>query len=147
MFVKKMNTIAKSLLEHVDSSSDLIFILLNQYETCNNDSVLFQIKVTSRKDQQQYWVRSDEPYRYVPVKKFAEAFKSFHVGQAMTNELAIPFDKTKSHPAALTTSTYGVSTKELLKAQIDREILLIKRNSFVYIYLLSQVRHINIHKK
>jgi hypothetical protein len=71
--------------------------------------------VTSRKDQEKYWVRSDEPYRYVPVKKFAEAFKSFHVGRAMLNELAVPFDKSKSHPAALTTSKYGVSKKELLK--------------------------------
>jgi hypothetical protein len=82
---------------------------------------------------------SNEPYRYVPVKKFAEAFKSFHIGQAMGDELAVPFDKSKSHPAALTTSKYGVSTKELLKAQIDREILLMKRNSFVYIYMLVQV--------
>ncbi|XP_078148909.1 ABC transporter G family member 36-like [Carex rostrata] len=99
----------------------------------------FLQEVTSKKDQQQYWVCSDEPYRYVPVKKFADAFKSFHVGRAMGNELAVPFDRSKSHPAALTTSKYGVSTKELLKAQIDREILLIKRNSFVYIYMFTQL--------
>ncbi|XP_078165731.1 ABC transporter G family member 36-like isoform X2 [Carex rostrata] len=99
----------------------------------------FLQEVTSRNDQQQYWVSSDKPYRYVPVNKFAEAFKSFHVGQAMRNELAVPFDRRKSHPAALTTSKYGASTKELLKAQIDREILLIKRNSFVYIYLIFQL--------
>ncbi|KAF3332890.1 pleiotropic drug resistance protein 3-like isoform X3 [Carex littledalei] len=99
----------------------------------------FLQEVTSRKDQQQYWVWSDEPYRFVPVKKFAEAFKSFHVGRAMGNELAVPFDRSKSHPAALTTSKYGVSMKELLKAQIDREILLIKRNSFVYIYMFTQL--------
>lgn len=86
-------------------------------------------------------MRSDEPYRYVPVKKFAEAFKSFHVGRAMLNELAVPFDKSKSHPAALTTSKYGVSKKELLKAQIDREILLMKRNSFLYIFKAVQVRN------
>ncbi|KAJ4749521.1 ABC transporter G family member 36 [Rhynchospora pubera] len=99
----------------------------------------FLQEVTSRKDQQQYWKRSDEPYQYVPVKKFADAFKSFHVGRAMADELAVPFDKSKSHPAALTTSKYGVSTMELLKAQIDREILLIKRNSFVYIYMFFQL--------
>ncbi|KAF3334921.1 pleiotropic drug resistance protein 3-like isoform X1 [Carex littledalei] len=99
----------------------------------------FLQEVTSRKDQQQYWTRSDESYRYVPVKKFAEVFKSFHIGRAMADELAVPFDKSKSHPAALTTSKYGVSTKELLKAQIDREILLIKRNSFVYIYMFTQL--------
>ncbi|XP_078161527.1 ABC transporter G family member 36-like [Carex rostrata] len=99
----------------------------------------FLQEVTSRKDQEQYWTRNDEGYRYVPVKKFAEAFKSFHIGRAMGDELAVPFDKSKSHPAALTTSKYGVSTKELLKAQIDREILLLKRNSFVYIFMLTQV--------
>ncbi|KAJ4749522.1 ABC transporter G family member 36 [Rhynchospora pubera] len=99
----------------------------------------FLQEVTSRKDQQQYWVRSDEPYRYVPVKKFADAFKSFHVGRAMFHELAVPFDKSKSHPAALTTSKYGVSQMELLKAQIGREILLMKRNSFFYIFKAFQL--------
>jgi len=97
------------------------------------------LQVTSRKDQQQYWVRHDEPYRFVPVREFAESFHSFHVGQSIGNELAIPFDKTKSHPASLTTSKYGVSTKELLKATAARELLLMKRNSFVYIFKGTQV--------
>jgi len=97
--------------------------------------------VTSKKDQKQYWVRPDEPYRFVSVKEFATAFKSFHTGRAIANELAVPFDKSKSHPAALTTTRYGVSGKELLKANIDREILLMKRNSFVYIFRTFQVTH------
>ncbi|RWW57550.1 hypothetical protein BHE74_00035651 [Ensete ventricosum] len=96
-------------------------------------------KVTSRKDQQQYWTRHDEPYRYVPVREFAEAFHSFHVGRAIGNELSVPYDKSKSHPAALTTTRYGVSNKELLKANIDRELLLMKRNSFVYIFKATQL--------
>ena len=96
-------------------------------------------KVTSRKDQQQYWTRHDEPYRYVPVREFADAFQSFHVGRAIGDELSVPYDKSKSHPAALTTSRYGVSKKELLKANIDRELLLMKRNSFVYIFKATQV--------
>ncbi|XP_074586920.1 ABC transporter G family member 36-like [Curcuma longa] len=99
----------------------------------------FLQEVTSRKDQQQYWARHEDPYRYVPVREFAESFQSFHVGQAMTNELSIPFDKTKSHPAALTTTKYGVSNKELLKANIDRELLLMKRNSFFYVFKASQL--------
>ncbi|KAK9266288.1 hypothetical protein L1049_001810 [Liquidambar formosana] len=37
----------------------------------------FLQEVTSRKDQGQYWVRKDEPYRFVTVKEFAEAFQSF----------------------------------------------------------------------
>ncbi|VAI31687.1 unnamed protein product [Triticum turgidum subsp. durum] len=94
----------------------------------------FLQEVTSRKDQGQYWINSDETYRYVPVKEFAEAFQAFHVGQAIKSELAVPFDKNGSHPAALKTSQYGASMKELLKANINREILLMKRNSFVYIF-------------
>lgn len=73
------------------------------------------------------------------MKEFAEAFQSFHVGEAIRNELAVPFDKSMSHPAALKTSRYGASAKELLKANIDREILLMKRNSFVYIFKAVQV--------
>jgi len=96
-------------------------------------------QVTSRKDQKQYWVRHDKPYQYVSVKDFASAFQSFHVGRAIANELVVPFDKCKNHPSSLTTSRYGVSSWELLKANIDREILLMKRNSFVYIFKTLQV--------
>ncbi|KAF3334923.1 pleiotropic drug resistance protein 3-like isoform X3 [Carex littledalei] len=99
----------------------------------------FLQEVTSRKDQQQYWARYDEPYRYVPVKAFSEAFNSFHVGRNIAHELSVPFDKSTSHPAALTTSRYGVSKKELLMTNIEREILLMKRNSFVYIFKSCQL--------
>lgn len=96
-------------------------------------------QVTSRKDQEQYWAHKDELYRFVTVQGFAEAFQSFHVGRRIGEELATPYDKTKSHPAALTTEKYGVSKKELLKASFSREYLLMKRNSFVYIFKLTQV--------
>ncbi|KAJ0985631.1 hypothetical protein J5N97_003987 [Dioscorea zingiberensis] len=99
----------------------------------------FLQEVTSRKDQPQYWARHDEPYRYVPVREFSEGFHSFHVGKKLERELAEPFDKNKSHPAALTTSKYGVGKMELLKACIDRELLLMKRNSFVYIFRAFQL--------
>nr|CAB3463375.1 unnamed protein product [Digitaria exilis] len=99
----------------------------------------FLQEVTSRKDQKQYWARFDEPYQYVTVKQLSSSFQSFRTGRAIKSELAIPFDKSTSHPAALTTTRYGVSAKELLKANIDREILLIKRNSFVYIFRAFQL--------
>ncbi|KAK3123186.1 hypothetical protein QOZ80_8AG0625730 [Eleusine coracana subsp. coracana] len=99
----------------------------------------FLQEVTSKKDQKQYWARHDEPYRFVPVKKFATEFMSFHTGRRIAKDLAVPFDKTKSHPAALTATRYGVSNKELLKANINREILLMKRNSFVYIFRIFQL--------
>ncbi|KAI4329293.1 hypothetical protein L6164_021576 [Bauhinia variegata] len=99
----------------------------------------FLQEVTSKKDQEQYWVRRDEPYRFVTVTQFAEAFQSFHVGRRIADELAVPFDKSKNHPAALTTKKYGLNKKELLKANISREYLLMKRNSFVYIFKSFQL--------
>ena len=100
-------------------------------------------QVTSRKDQYQYWCRRDEPYRYVSVNDFVEAFKVFHVGNALGLELEVPFDRTKNHPAALTTSKFGISRMELLKACFSREWLLMKRNSFIYIIKVAQVRNMH----
>ncbi|VAH79294.1 unnamed protein product [Triticum turgidum subsp. durum] len=99
----------------------------------------FLQEVTSRKDQEQYWYRSDMPYHFVPVKQFADSFHSFHIGQFVHNELLEPFDRTKSHPAALATSKFGVSRIELLKATMDREFLLMKRNSFYFIFKAAQL--------
>lgn len=97
------------------------------------------MQVTSRKDQMQYWARRDEPYRFITVTEFVEAFQLFHVGQRLGDELGTPFDSAKNHPAALTTEKYGVNKKELVKASFSREYLLMKRNSFVYIFKFIQV--------
>ncbi|GMH17672.1 hypothetical protein Nepgr_019513 [Nepenthes gracilis] len=99
----------------------------------------FLQEVTSKKDQQQYWVRRDVPYRFIPAKEFAEAFQSFHVGRKLADELVPPFDRSKNHPAALTTKKYGVGKKEIFKASFSREWLLMKRNSFVYLFKLIQL--------
>ncbi|KAL0447513.1 UNVERIFIED_CONTAM: Pleiotropic drug resistance protein 1 [Sesamum latifolium] len=95
--------------------------------------------VTSKKDQKQYWANKDDPYRFIPVSEFAEAFQSFAFGRKLGDELAIPFDKSKSHPAALTKQKYGLGDKELLKACADRELLLMKRNSFVFYFKIFQL--------
>ncbi|XP_050366565.1 pleiotropic drug resistance protein 1-like isoform X1 [Argentina anserina] len=99
----------------------------------------FLQEVTSKKDQEQYWASRDEPYRFITVEEFSKAFQSFYVGCAISNELATPFDKSKSHSAALTTTKYGVKRAELLKACFSREFLLMKRNSFVYLFKLIQL--------
>ncbi|CAN6183585.1 unnamed protein product [Urochloa humidicola] len=94
----------------------------------------FLQEVTSRKDQQQYWCHDQEHYRYVSVPEFVQHFKAFHVGQKLQKELQVPYDKSKTHPAALTTTKYGLSSSESLKAVLSREWLLMKRNSFLYIF-------------
>ena len=103
------------------------------------------MQVTSKKDQRQYWVHRNEPYRFITAREFSEAFQSFHVGQRLGTDLATTFDKTKNHPAALTTDKYGVNKTELLKALTARELLLIKRNSFIYIFKIVQVSYFYIH--
>ncbi|KAK4274401.1 hypothetical protein QN277_017626 [Acacia crassicarpa] len=104
----------------------------------------FLQEVTSRKDQWPYWACEDAPYSFVTVKDFVEDFQSFHIGQRLKDELANPFDRTKCHPAALTTKKYGVSKKELLRACFSREFLLMKRNSFVYIFKATQLTYLAI---
>ncbi|KAL8113886.1 hypothetical protein AgCh_020971 [Apium graveolens] len=99
----------------------------------------FLQEVTSKKDQKQYSINRNQPYRFITSKEFADAFRSFHVGQHVRNDLATSFDKGKSHPAALTTNKYGLKKTELLKALTAREVLLMKRNSFVYIFKLFQL--------
>ncbi|CAK7336270.1 unnamed protein product [Dovyalis caffra] len=102
-------------------------------------AVVFGAFVTSIKDQEQYWARVDQPYRFVTVNEFAEAFQSFDVGRRIADELSTPFDKSKNHPAALVTKTYGAGKMDLLKANFSREYLLMKRNSFVYIFKICQL--------
>lgn len=99
----------------------------------------FLQEVTSKKDQKQYWARREESYRFIPSSEFAEAFQSYVVGRRVQEDLSRPFDKSTSHPAALTTEKFGLNKKELLKACIEREYLLMKRNSFVYIFKLFQL--------
>ncbi|CAI0473898.1 unnamed protein product [Linum tenue] len=99
----------------------------------------FLQEVTSKKDQKQYWTRRDQPYRFITTKEFSEAFQSFHIGRKIGDELSVPYDRTKSHPAALATKKYGIGNKELFKANFARELLLMKRNSFVYVFKLTQL--------
>ncbi|KQK15967.1 hypothetical protein BRADI_1g26040v3 [Brachypodium distachyon] len=99
----------------------------------------FLQEVTSRKDQQQYWCHDHAHYRYVSVLEFSQLFKTFHAGQKLQKELQIPYVKSKTHPAALTTKKYGLSSRESLKAVLSREWLLMKRNAFLYIFKSFQL--------
>ncbi|XP_073289703.1 ABC transporter G family member 32-like [Primulina huaijiensis] len=99
----------------------------------------FLQEVVSKKDQEQYWARLDLPYRYIPVVRFAEAFLQFNIGKNLSEELDTPFDKRYSHPAALSTSRYGVRKTELLKICYDWQLLLMKRNLFIYVFKFIQL--------
>ncbi|MED6148583.1 ABC transporter G member 31 [Stylosanthes scabra] len=100
---------------------------------------LFDDLVTSKKDQEQYWADPSKPYQYVSVREIAEAFRNSNYGSYMESMQAHPFDKSKSHPLALAKSKFAVSMWELFKACFSREIILIKRHSFLYIFRTFQV--------
>ncbi|KAI9124611.1 hypothetical protein K1719_004533 [Acacia pycnantha] len=99
----------------------------------------FLQEVTSKKDQEQYWFIRDKPYQYVSVPDLVDHFNNHYIGQKLYGELQIPCNRRKSHPAALVTDKYGVSRWELFKACFARECLLIKRNSFIYIFNTAQI--------
>jgi hypothetical protein len=104
----------------------------------------FLQEVTSKKDQQQYWFKRDEPYRYVSVPEFVDFFHSFHIGEEIAAELKVPYNKSQTHPAALVKEKYGISKWELFKACFSKEWLLMKRNAFVYVFKTTQIAIMSI---
>ncbi|KAL6653393.1 hypothetical protein ACP70R_008971 [Stipagrostis hirtigluma subsp. patula] len=93
----------------------------------------FLQEVLSKKDQQQYWSYSGETYNFVTIDQFCDKFKASQVGQNLAEELSKPYDKSEGHNNALSYNIYSLSKWELLKACFARELLLIKRNAFIYI--------------
>lgn len=104
----------------------------------------FLQEVTSKKDQEQYWFRKNIPYRFISVLEFVQGFNSFHVGQQLASDLRTPYDKSRAHPAALVKEKYGISNLELFRACFSREWLLMKRNSFLYIFKTTQITIMSI---
>ncbi|KGN47083.1 ABC transporter G family member 31 [Cucumis sativus] len=99
----------------------------------------FLQEVTSKKDQEQYWADSTRAYKYISVPEIAEAFKQSQVGRSLESDLNPPYDKSSSHPSALAKTKFAASKNELFKACFFRELLLIKRHSFLYIFRTCQV--------
>jgi hypothetical protein len=87
---------------------------------------------------QQYWCRS-EPYHYVSVQDFVAAFADFEIGRLTSATLATPFPKEESNPHALVSERYGLKGYELYRAMWHREIILVCRNSFLWIFRATMV--------
>ncbi|XVE73517.1 hypothetical protein DITRI_Ditri11bG0124600 [Diplodiscus trichospermus] len=99
----------------------------------------FLQEVLSKKDQAQYWYDMDRPHSYVSTDEFVAAFKEFHAGQRLKEELSTPFNKTEDHKNALSFSIYSLGKWELLKACFAREWLLMKRNSYFFVFKSTQL--------
>ncbi|XP_021748020.1 ABC transporter G family member 34-like isoform X1 [Chenopodium quinoa] len=101
----------------------------------------FLLEVTSKKDQAQYWSpKNQSSHKFISAHEFAQAFKSFRIGQRLASELCIPYDsKSKAMQSDLSKELYGTSSWKLLKACFAREWTLMKRNSFVYVFKTTQL--------
>ena len=97
------------------------------------------MQVISRKDQGQYWLHQDIPHSFVSVDALSKRFKELETGRKIEDALSKPYDKSKTHKDALSFSDYSLPKWELFRACISREFLLMKRNSFVYLFKTFQV--------
>ncbi|XP_023641554.1 ABC transporter G family member 29 [Capsella rubella] len=115
------------------------------FETCGfkcpdrKGTADFLQEVTSKKDQEQYWADTTKPYSYFPVSEFSKRFRTFHVGANLEKDLSVPYDRLKSHPASLVFNKHSVPKSQLFKICWDRELLLMKRNSFFYVFKTVQI--------
>ncbi|KAK2418391.1 pleiotropic drug resistance protein [Trifolium repens] len=57
----------------------------------------------------------------------------------LVEELKVPYDKRKTHPAALVKEKFGISNWEILKACFSREWLLMKRAYVVFVFRMIQL--------
>ncbi|KAL5647161.1 hypothetical protein ACJX0J_041516, partial [Zea mays] len=99
---------------------------------------LWHIQVTSKKDQEQYWIQNEKPYHYVSVPEFVTKFKKFHMGKSLKKQLSVPFHKRKIHKSALVFSEKSVSTLELLKVSCLTSL------SFLGRVLNKDIPHIDV---
>ncbi|CAF2293677.1 unnamed protein product [Brassica napus] len=97
------------------------------------------LKVISRKDQGQYWLHQDIPYTFLSVDALSRRFKELEIGRKIEDALSKPYDNSKTHKDALSFSDYSLPKWELFRACISREFLLMKRNSFVYLFKTFQL--------
>uniref|UniRef100_A0A7N0T827 ABC transporter domain-containing protein n=2 Tax=Kalanchoe fedtschenkoi TaxID=63787 RepID=A0A7N0T827_KALFE len=99
----------------------------------------FLQEVISSKDQAQYWNVSEQTCRYVSVDSFHKAFKDFSLGKTLDMDISKPYDRSQSHESALSFSSDSIPKWELFRVCLSRELLLMRRNSFVYVFKTTQL--------
>nr|XP_043619509.1 pleiotropic drug resistance protein 3-like isoform X2 [Erigeron canadensis] len=99
----------------------------------------FLQEIVSKKDQATYWCRNKEAYSYVSVDTLSMKYKESNLGKQVNDKISEPFIRTQSHENAISFNVYSLSKWALFKACMSREILLMKRNSFLYIFKTIQL--------
>ncbi|KAL6563035.1 drug-responsive transcription factor pdr3 [Orobanche hederae] len=119
--------------------------VLEFFESCGfkcpprNEVAGFLQEVISPKDQEQYWYKSQETYNFVSVRMFSTKFKESHHVCKLTKELSAPFDNSKSQNNSLNFSAYSLKRWALFRACMSKELLLMRRNSFIYVFKSVQL--------
>ena len=102
------------------------------------------MQVTSRKDQGQYWFKSEIPYRYVTVDEFSEKSEMWHLDGKIWSDNELPrtakdFQCDENLPQKDKNNKYSMTKWQLFKACMDREVLLTRRNLSTNIIKSMQV--------
>eukprot|EP00898_Chlorokybus_atmophyticus_P004211 jgi/Chlat1/4791/Chrsp31S04779 len=98
----------------------------------------FLQEVTSKKDQEQYWCR-DKPYHYVSVPEMSAYFYEKSLGKQTLTELQQPIPSGKYRADSLVRTRFALNGIQMLKACLNRELILMKRNRFIYIFRTIQL--------
>ncbi|KAL3690439.1 hypothetical protein R1sor_016748 [Riccia sorocarpa] len=127
------------IIYHGDRNNVLRFFEMCGFKCPERKSVAdFLQEVTSRNDQEQYWSDKTKPYTFISVDEFAKAFNHhFEDGLRRKEKLQTPY-KSKSPKNALATRRYSLSKWQLFKINYDKELLLMKRNRFFYVFRIFQ---------
>ncbi|XP_027162642.1 pleiotropic drug resistance protein 3-like isoform X1 [Coffea eugenioides] len=99
----------------------------------------FLQEVISRKDQAQYWYRDSATYIYNSVDLLSRKFKESVYGKKLSEEVSGVFSKSKSQNDAISFTKFSIPKWTLFRACMSREYLLMKRNSFIYIFKSVQL--------
>eukprot|EP00891_Asterochloris_glomerata_P005114 jgi/Astpho2/5114/Aster-06326 len=102
----------------------------------------FLQEVTSRRDQEQYFMGPAGQWHYISVQSFADHFRKFKVGRETLEELAatppppqeLPPKGKGTNSDTLVSKPYALGPWEMCKACMEREVTLVKRNAFLYIF-------------
>ncbi|KAG8091552.1 hypothetical protein GUJ93_ZPchr0012g20034 [Zizania palustris] len=105
----------------------------------------FLQEVTSRKDQAQYWSDQSKQHIFISTSTMAAEFKESQYGRNLESSLNNSYvNKDKDYPQALAKSKFAVSKYRLVKACFAREIILISRHRFLYIFRTCQVGFVGV---
>ncbi|KAM7280291.1 hypothetical protein ACFE04_007425 [Oxalis oulophora] len=77
--------------------------------------------------------------RGISADQFSQMFRESNLGRQLDEKLSKPYDKSQSDSKSLSFSKHSLGKWQLFKACMAREFLLMKRNSFVYVFKTVQV--------